>query len=603
MRRTKWLAIIAGMVALVSWDVMASEASDAMEALSFPPPLESYDDADMKGIWPRLVHRVEAEPFNLVATLIFLLAIVHTFLSSKFLALAHKWEAEHEALKAARKVPRSSASLRANLFHFLGEVEVVFGLWALVLGLAMMAFFGWGSFIGYVSHKVDFTEAMFVIAVMTLAATRPILRLAEAAMDRIARLLGGSLKAWWFTLLTVGPLLGSFITEPAAITITALLLAKKFFELEPGDAFKYATIGLLFVNVSVGGTLTHFAAPPVLMVADPWGWDMAHMLANFGWKSAVGIVLGNVLYLLVFRQEFERLKEQFVVRSLKEEIRGEYLRRDLILADFDKRRDDVVEELRIEEVFTEKIEEGANLIRSRLIPTYLEAVTARGVDSGLAERAFDERFEELKLGRLREDIPFVLPPDQRAPYFDPEWDNREDAVPVWITLVHIVFMAWTIVNAHHPAMFISSVLFFLGFAVVTAPYQNRINLRAPLMVGFFLGGLVVHGGLQGWWIQPVLGSLGEVSLMIGATVLTAFNDNAAITFLSTLVPGFTDELKYAVVAGAVTGGGLTVIANAPNPAGQSILSKHFAHGVSPAKLLLGALAPTIIVFLLFLLLR
>ena len=134
-------------------------------------------------------------------------------------------------------------------------------------------------------------------------------------------------------------------------------------------------------------------------------------------------------------------------------------------------------------------------------------------------------------------------------------------------------MVWTIVNAHYPALFISGLLFFIGFAQVTSPFQNRIDLKPALLVGFFLGGLVIHGGVQGWWIQPVLGNLSEVPLMLGATILTAFNDNAAITFLSTLVPDFTGSLKYAVVAGAVSGGGLTVIANAPNPAGQSIQKK------------------------------
>ena len=142
-------------------------------------------------------------------------------------------------------------------------------------------------------------------------------------------------------------------------------------------------------------------------------------------------------------------------------------------------------------------------------------------------------------------------------------------------------------------------LFFLGFAAVTTDHQNTIDLKPPLLVGFFLSGLVTHGGVQGWWLEPVLGSLSATPLILTSTVLTAFNDNAAITYLSTLVPGFTDELKYAVVAGAVTGGGLTVIANAPNPAGQMILKKHFLHGVSPAHLLLSALAPTAIMFTMF----
>ncbi|NCF82605.1 MAG: hypothetical protein GWP74_13450, partial [Proteobacteria bacterium] len=170
-------------------------------------------------------------------------------------------------------------------------------------------------------------------------------------------------------------------------------------------------------------------------------------------------------------------------------------------------------------------------------------------------------------------------------------------------MVHVLFMGWTIINAHNPAMFVPGLLFFLGFAVVTADYQNTINLQRPLLVAFFLGGLVTLGGVQGWWIEPVLGSLGELSLISVSTLLTAFNDNAAITYLATLVPGFTDELKYAVVAGAVAGGGLTVIANAPNPAGQSILKDHFENGVSPLGLLKGALVPTLIMFGLFAMLR
>ncbi|MEX2045005.1 MAG: putative Na+/H+ antiporter, partial [Opitutus sp.] len=132
---------------------------------------------------------------------------------------------------------------------------------------------------------------------------------------------------------------------------------------------------------------------------------------------------------------------------------------------------------------------------------------------------------------------------------------------------------------------------------------GKFDLKPPLLVGFFLAGLVIHGGLQGWWIEPVLSRLTEVPLFIGAAILTAFNDNAAITYLATLVPGFTEPLKYAVVAGAVTGGGLTVIANAPNPAGQNILQRFFPDGVSPLGLLAGALFPTVVMALSFLFLQ
>jgi len=181
-------------------------------------------------------------------------------------------------------------------------------------------------------------------------------------------------------------------------------------------------------------------------------------------------------------------------------------------------------------------------------------------------------------------------------------ERPETPVPGWITGVQLAFMAFTVLVAHYPPLFIGGFLFFLAFSQATAHHQGRFELKAPLLVGFFLAGLVIHGGLQAWWIEPVLKRLTEFPLFVGATILTAFNDNAAITYLATLVPGFTDALKYAVVAGAVTGGGLTVIANAPNPAGQAILQRFFPHGVSSLGLLAGALPPTVILALCFLIL-
>ena len=172
-------------------------------------------------------------------------------------------------------------------------------------------------------------------------------------------------------------------------------------------------------------------------------------------------------------------------------------------------------------------------------------------------------------------------------------------MPAWITLVHCLFMAWTVVTSHYPPLVVGGFLFFLGFAKATAPYQGRFDLRAPLLVGFFLGGLVIHGGLQGWWIEPFLGSLSEQPLFFGSALLTAINDNALITYLATLVPNLSDPLKIAVVQGAVTGGGLTVIANAPNPAGQSLLARYFDGAVYPLGLLLGALLPTVVTFIMF----
>ena len=563
-------------------------------SVDFPPALTSYGDAGMPVV-DRLVHRIQKNPFNVAATLIFLLAIVHTFMSSRFLAISDRLQERHKIKIAQGDAPLRSVSHSGRFLHFMGEVEVIFGLWAIALIVAIVAFFDWPTAVHYLSHSVDFTEPMFVVVIMTLAATRPIL-------NRVAASFGGSLTAWWLTILTLGPLLGSFITEPAAMTISALLLSKKFYALEPSRRFRYATIGLLFVNVSVGGTLTHFAAPPVLMVAEPWGWGTAHMLENFGWKAVVGILVSNVLYWFVFRHEFQTLRREFHIRSVKEQILSTHLEREAI----EREIDGIIMEIRKKRSFDDQlstmVDEFCGEVQNRLEYQFCERIAGTNIERDAAIEAFRQRFDEVHLFRMQRDLPQLLPESQRAPFVDPHRDEREDPVPFWVTAVHVGFMVWTIFNAHHPVLFIPGMLFFLGFAIVTMDYQNAIDLKPPLLVGFFLSGLVTHGGVQGWWLEPLLGGLSATPLMLISTVLTAFNDNASITYLSTLVPGFTDELKYAVVAGAVAGGGLTVIANAPNPAGQMLLKKHFLHGVSPVTLLAAALAPTVIMLAIFLLL-
>jgi hypothetical protein len=594
--------LVAGLV------ILSASVSPAAEPVSsdvgdFPRSVESYNDADAGSIWAILKNRVKEEPFNLIATLIFFLAIVHTFMTGRFMTIAHKWEHEHQEKLKSGEVSRESVHHGAELFHFLGEVEAVFGIWALALVLAVVGFYDWKTMVHYISYRVNYTEPLFVVVIMTLAATRPILRLSETLIRKIAKLLGGSLTAQWLTTLTIGPLLGSFITEPAAMTISALVLARIFYEFEPSQKFKYATLGLLFVNISVGGTLTHFAAPPVLMVASPWKWTTAHMLTHFGWKAEIGILISNALYFLMFRKELTRLEEKSVLVRLKDEIQEKYLKR----MDMDARFQEFLTAIDGEQgtivAVDKQIQKVAEEARQRLEKRYLPELVDRGIDEDLVQQAFGQRFEEIKLRAMRRGLPALLPNDQRGPFNDPDWDQRDDPVPVWVTIVHVFFMAWTILNAHHPQLFIPGMLFFLGFSQVTKPFQNRVDLKPALLVGFFLGGLVIHGGVQGWWIAPILGNLAEIPLMLGATILTAFNDNAAITFLSTLVPDFTDSLKYAVVAGAVAGGGLTIIANAPNPAGVSILKKYFNNEVSPGGILAGALGPTAIVWLIFLVFR
>jgi hypothetical protein len=486
----------------------ASASTPADSLPLFPRPLSGYPQSADTSLLQVLHDRAVLEPFNVIATVIFFLAILHTFLAPKIMHLAHRVEADHQKALAGRGILRGTVSERAEVsflaktLHFLGEIEAIFGIWVIPLLLAMTIDQGWSTARDYVGRGLDFTEPLFVVVIMTMAASRPVLKTAEKILSLVASLGKSSAAAWWLTILTLGPLLGSLITEPAAMTISALLLSDKFFACKPSAKLSYATLGLLFVNVSIGGTLTHFAAPPVLMVATKWNWGLGHMLAHFGWRAVIGIVAANALYFGLFARELRQLKSP--------------------------------------------------------TPGSAEA-TASASEYG----------------------------SQR--------------LPGWVTGVHILFLVWTVVTSHYPVLFIGGFLFYLAFLQATEHHQDDLALRPALLVGFFLAGLVVHGGLQGWWIGPVLSHLKETPLFAVAGLLTAFNDNAAITYLASLVPNLADPLKQAVVAGAVVGGGLTVIANAPNPAGQAILGRFFPSGVAPLSLLLGALPPTLLIAVVFLL--
>jgi hypothetical protein len=413
---------------------------------------------------------------EIAATAIFAIAIIHTFLVSKFAKIAHHYP---------------EGSMGENFWHFMAEVEAVFGIWAAVFLLFVMGVQGFSAPIQYL-ESLNFTEPGFVFVIMAMAGTRPVIKLAEKVIVSISHLMPMPRKmAFYFTALVVGPILGSFITEPAAMTVTAIILLKNFFSKDMTTKFKYATIGLLFVNVSIGGTLSHFAAPPVLMVAGKWGWGMMDMVSMFGYKAAIACIISALVISFMFKNELQ--------------------------GDFTLRADD----------------------KEKVSPTW------------------------------------------------------------WMTLTHMVFLALVVLTAHHMVAFMGLFLFFLGFTVVTQEYQSEVKVKESLMVGFFLGGLIVLGTPQKWWLQPLISSLSDQVLFFGSTALTGITDNAALTYLGSLVD-LTPTAKYFLVAGAVSGGGLTVIANAPNPAGYGILKESFGpDGISPAGLLKGSLFPTAVAIVCF----
>lgn len=413
---------------------------------------------------------MSASIINIVAAIIFALALIHTFATKSFEILAHRH-------------PRHS-----GLFHLLGEVEVVFGFWAFILIMAMALLSGGSEAMEYVESR-HYTEPLFVFVVMVVAASNPVLQSVKGLVLGIARMtaavmpINTTLAQVWFSLALV-PLAGSLITEPAAMTLAALMLAPLIFRPGIPEWLKYAALGVLFVNISIGGTLTSYAAPPVLMVAAAWQWDTLFMASNFGWKAAIAVVFNATVI-------------SYLLRS---------------------------------HVFT-------------VVNLDMDAIK----------------------------------------------------IPVTVSVIHLLFLVGVVVFAHHPVIFIGLFLMFLGFTQAYARYQTPLILKEGLLVGFFLAGLVVLGGMQQWWLQPIISRLEPLQLFFGAAALTAVTDNAALTYLGSLIVGMSDEAKYMLMAGAVTGGGLTVIANAPNPAGITLLKRGFKdESIGAGQMLLGALLPTIV---------
>ncbi|MYM38369.1 putative Na+/H+ antiporter [Duganella qianjiadongensis] len=410
---------------------------------------------------------------QLLGAILFGLALLHTFAAKSIEQLAHRH-------------PR-----HAGLFHLLGEVEVVFGFWAIVLIISMAVVGGGENAIRYAESR-QYTEPLFVFTVMVVAASRPVLAVVQSLLGGLARLLPmrTELALVWFGMALV-PLSGSLITEPAAMTLAALMLAPLVFRDELPEWLKYAALGVLFVNVSIGGTLTAYAAPPVLMVASTWHWDSAYMAQHFGWRAALAVLFNA---------------------------------------------------------------------------SVITAVLAR---------------------HLR-------------PHTNSDSDSAP--VPLLVSAVHLAFLALVVVFSHHPVLFLGLFMLFLGFTIAYQRYQQPLIIKEGLLVGFFLAGLVVLGGMQQWWLQPIVESLAPTALFFSALGLTAITDNAALTYLGSLIQGISPQSQYMLVAGAVAGGGLTVIANAPNPAGAALLRHGFRDAsIGAIGLLLGALPPTAVAVLAFLL--
>lgn len=431
--------------------------------------------------------------FEIASTAIFAFAIIHTFLTPTLYRLGEKLNKRKE--KETDEAKWKWLHFFSEIFNLLSEVEIVLGIWLIPLFLLFIFMQGYRPAVDYL-NSLSYSYALYITVIVVVVGSRPLISFAEKILELCARLGNDAPAAWWWTLLTLGPILGALLKEPAAMAISSILLLKKFYHYQPSRAFKYATLGLLFANISIGGMLTSFSSRALFIVASIWEWDWLYMLTHFGWKAILAILLANTFYYLIFRKEFTRY------------------------------------------------------------------------------------------------FPIVLPKHE-----------IEEATPLWITCIHLIFLILMIVFGEEAPLFIGVFILFLGFWKATSFYQAPLHLRSAILVGFFFASLLIHGDLQRWWFIPLMQQFGEFGTMLSSFILSGFIDNAVVSYLSLEVPGLDEVKRYLIIVGAMSAGALTIIANAPNPVGHAILRVGFQARISLFALLLGALPPALIFLAVFWFLR
>ncbi len=410
---------------------------------------------------------------NIVSLVVLILAIFTTFFYGYFVTMSNRYK------------------IHSRFFHLISEVEVIFFIWAIFLVVTLCFLQGKDLTFEYI-NDLKFIEPIFMFCIMIISSSNPITEFFNKLVVVFSRLMPINLaSALLFTTLCVIPLIGSIITEPAAITLAALFL-KRYFFYSISHKLRYAILAVLLVNISVGGTLTNFSSPPVLMIANVWNWDFKFMLVNFSYKAILTTMVNSLIVIVVFRKQLSVIN------------------------------------INLDKLSSDKI------------------------------------------------------------------------IPKFIMALNLLFIFLLVVFAHDLVIFLSVFVIFLGLHYCYPQYSSNLLIKPSLSVACFLCALIVIGGKQAWWLKSLISYVSDDASFFVALALSSFMDNAAITYLASTLKNISSVFKYNVVAGAVSAGGLTVIANAPNLIAINMLQNFFYNQrISHWKLFIFSLVPTAIAILFF----
>ncbi|WP_348663117.1 putative Na+/H+ antiporter [Chlamydia vaughanii] len=248
------------------------------------------------------------------AAILFFCSILHTFLTpwlySQCQLCQHKKMIFPERWKKYLWL--------SEFYRLVSRVELVFVLWAAPLFLWFLYSEGYKVTMGYFNSR-NYVFSLFIVIMLILLESRPIVYFSERIFSNIAKIGRQSPRCWWWTLMIACPLSSIFLKETGAMIIAATLLARNFYKFSPSPRFAYATMGLLFSNISIGGLTSGLSSRALFIILPSVRWGNSFILKYFCWKSIIAMLISTTIYYLIFRKEFDNFPKVVTNPSMMNE--------------------------------------------------------------------------------------------------------------------------------------------------------------------------------------------------------------------------------------------------------------------------------------------
>ncbi|MBQ8498549.1 putative Na+/H+ antiporter [Chlamydia sp.] len=235
------------------------------------------------------------------SAILFFSAVIHTFLTPWLTRLYEEYQ--HKKMLFPERW-RQYLWL-SEFLRIVSRVELVFVLWAVPLFFLFLYTEGYRVTMAYFDSR-NYVFSLFIIVMLILLESRPIEYFSQKIFATIAKIGNQSPICWWWTIMIAAPLSAFFLKESGAMIIAATLLSKHFYKFSPSPKLCYATMGLLFSNISISGLTSSFSSRALLTILPEIKWTNSFIISHFSWKVVLAILVSTTIFFCIFRKEFKK---------------------------------------------------------------------------------------------------------------------------------------------------------------------------------------------------------------------------------------------------------------------------------------------------------